>query len=140
MLCLLVLFLHAQYFFLKKEESRLEIVLITSFTILLKCKPINHGIKELFFANPAEFFLSQLLTFLCVHLFPFVNFFFSARTYFHSYAFAWILKHQKYWCYFRWKHCDIIFDWIINTDIYHHNNIINIKFVMTILQIRTFKT
>ena len=34
----------------------------------------------------------------------------------------------------------IIFDWIMNTDIYHHNKIMNIKFTMTIFQLKTFET
>ena len=40
-------FFHAQNLFVKKI-NRLEIVLVTSNTILLTCTPINHLIKNLF--------------------------------------------------------------------------------------------
>ena len=41
---------------------------------------------------------------LCAPIFIFSL---SARTCFHSCLFVWMLKHQKYWYSFCWKHCDI---------------------------------
>ena len=47
---------------------------------------------------------------------PIFTFFLSVRT-FHPCVLLWILKHQKYWYSFCWKHCDMNFiteSWILS--------------------------
>ena len=93
--------------FRKKTINWLQIVLITSFTILLTCTPINSPIENLFahaYDNLQDFF-----TWLFVKIFSYL---FLPWIYFHLYAFVWMLKHQKYWYSFYWKHCGMSNFWL----------------------------
>ena len=78
------------FFRLKFLSKRFEIVLIASFIILLMCTPLNLPMENYFPIIQHQSFFTNLLIFICMHLFylsePILicqNLFLSVRTYFH---------------------------------------------------------
>ena len=102
----------------RKKTNRFEIVLITSFTILLTYPPFNSPIENLFaYAYVYDKSTGFSYIIICQNLFLPVHIhfylcFLSVRVHFYLYAFVWILKHQKYWYSFCWKHCDMNNFWL----------------------------
>ena len=88
-------FFYAQNLFIKRKKNSLEIVLVTSFTILLTCTPIKPPFKGLFVRTYFYLWLSRRISsfyekFLNLFLFMIicVNLFFKSLW---KYASAWIL-------------------------------------------------
>ena len=109
-------FLRSKFF--RKKIRRSEIVLITSFAILLRCTPINTPIENLFvYAYVNDNLQDFFYIIICRNLFLPVRIhfhfcFLSVRIYFYLYVFVWMLKHQKYWYSFCWEHCEMNNFWL----------------------------
>ena len=106
---------------------------ISKFTHVLKC--VFWGSNYFKFMIHGCSFLVWPLSIL-IYMHPFYPCFYLC-------VLVWMLKHQKYWYFLLLKTLWHKYQ-IMNSNIYHHNNITTkswiLIFVITILQLKTFKT